>query len=190
MKYSIYELSTGKILRTLDCPEYLIHEQLSTGESAIEGGYPDDLFFIKDTQVFEFPNKPSACHVWNWSTHQWEYDQSLFLGKKLEAKQKITEARNTAESQGFSAFGKVFDSDASSIQRISLAVQAAQAVGESFSIEWTCQDNSTITLDYSMMQALPAFMAQAGNALHVKARALKDQIDAAETLEEIEAIVW
>lgn len=110
--------------------------------------------------------------------------------KKLEASAAITAARNAEEASGFLAYGKWFDSDTKAIQRISTAVQAAQVVGETFSIEWTCADNSTITLDYSQMIALPAIMAQAANTLHIKARTLKAAIDAATTSAEIDAVVW
>lgn len=109
---------------------------------------------------------------------------------RVSAKQRITRARNAEESGGFTAYGKLFDSDEKAIQRISVGVQAAQVIGAAFSTEWTCKDNSTITLDSTQMEALPVFMAMAANTLHVKARDLKAQIEAATTLEEIEAVVW
>lgn len=109
---------------------------------------------------------------------------------KEEAKTRITIARDMDENNGFEAYGKTIDSDARSIARINTAVQSAQAIGESFVIEWTCADNSTITLDYAQMVCMPVLMAQAGSLLHEKARALKAQIDAATTPEEINAVQW
>lgn len=103
---------------------------------------------------------------------------------------EINERRDTTEANGFEAFGKLLDSDEKAIRRISLAAQAAQAVGENFTIDWTCKDNSTLTLGYQQMMLLPVIMAQAGNAIHQYARQLKASVSSATTLEEVEAIVW
>lgn len=110
--------------------------------------------------------------------------------EKTKAKDRITLARNAEEFAGFMAYGKEFDSDSDSQRRILIAANTAQVVGEAFSIEWTCADNSVLTLDYAQMLGLPAIMAQYGDTLHQKARTLKAQIDAATTLEEINAVVW
>ena len=110
--------------------------------------------------------------------------------EKIKAKDGITLARNAEEFAGFMAYGKEFDSDSDSQRRILIAANTAQVVGEAFSIDWTCADNSVITLDYAQMLGLPAIMAQYGDTLHQKARTLKAQIDAATTLEEINAVVW
>ena len=143
--------------------------------------------YIQNGVAVEKPEQISPSHEWDWPTFSWVLNLST---AKAQAKDRITTARNRAVASGFTAFGKVFDSDSTAVQRISVGVQAANAVGESFTVEWTCADNSTITLDYAMMQALPAFMADVANTLHVKARTLKDQIDLATTLEEVQTITW
>lgn len=109
---------------------------------------------------------------------------------KAEAKLEISRQRNIAEAGGFEAYGKMFDSDAASLQRIALAIDAARAVGDTFSVDWTCQDNSVLTMDYAMLINMPIILAQHGSALHAKSRALKSQIDAATTFEEVGAIIW
>lgn len=179
----------GEIFSHGSCPEgtpqsafgnrqvLLLEEELSDPQNKL----------IIDGEVLDRPLKPNCPADWNWEIMSWIPD--LFNARK-EAKKRISETRDLLEIQGFPAYGKVFDSDPVAVQRISIAVQAAQAVGESFSIEWTCADNSTITLDYNQMQALPAFMATAANTLHVNARRLKALIDTAETIEEIESIQW
>jgi hypothetical protein len=97
------------------------------------------------------------------------------------------------ETQGFPYLGKVFDSDPRSVQRISVAVAAAQAAlgaGAPFSIDWTCADNSTITMDGQQMAALPVAFAIWGDALHQQAKALRAQIEAATTVEDVQAVAW
>ena len=143
--------------------------------------------YVKDGVIHAKPDQPSPSHEWDWPTFSWVLNLS---DAKTKAKDRITEARNVEEASGFIAFGKVLDSDSNAVQRISVAVQAANAVGESYIVDWACKDNTTITLDYWMMLALPAVMANAANTLHIKARTLKEQIDAAVSLEEINAIVW
>lgn len=157
--------------------------------------HPDFLGAISDSiaehvdsgGTLVMPARPSMHHFIDYVTKTWVADLGAI---KTAAKSRLTVARDAAERAGFLAYGKTFDADSVSLQRISIAVQAAQAIGESFTINWTCADNSTITLDYAQMLALPAIMAQAANTLHIKARSLKSQIDAATTLEEIEAVVW
>ena len=59
-------------------------------------------------------------------------------------------AARPLEVAGFSYLGEAFDSDQRSVQRISVASLAAQVVIEArqpFSIDWTTQDNSVVTLD-------------------------------------------
>jgi hypothetical protein len=88
---------------------------------------------------------------------------------------------------------KPFDSDARSVQRISvacLAAQAAIAASEPFSIDWTAQDNSVVTLDGEAMIAMPAALASYALELHNHAKDLKAEIDAATTIAAVDAIVW
>lgn len=133
------------------------------------------------------PMQVSPAHVWDNASFAWVLNLDI---AKQHARSKINTARDAEEVAGFTAYGKTFDSDKTSQQRILIAANTAQVVGSSFTIDWTCADNSVITLDYAQMLGLPVIMAQAGNALHQKARDLKAQIDAATTLEEINAVVW
>ena len=95
-----------------------------------------------------------------------------------------------AEAQGFTAFGKVFDSDTSSIQRITLLAQSAQSADESYTREWTCADNSVVVLTKAQILSLPSIIADASNALHVKTINLKALVDSATTVEGINLIQW
>lgn len=151
---------------------------------------PAKTTFYKQGGVFEVPDAPSEFHEWETTTFTWVLTQEGINQSKQLARIRINELRDAAEANGFEAFGKILDSDEKAIRRISLAVQAAQAVGEAFSIEWTCKDNSSLSLDYQQMMMLPVIMAQAGNAIHQHARQLKANVNSASTLEEIEAITW
>jgi hypothetical protein len=106
---------------------------------------------------------------------------------------EINSKRNQLEMAGFSYLDKIFDSDPISCQRITVAVQAAQAAisaGQTLSITWTCQDNSTITMDAIQIIGMSVTLAQHANTLHVHARELKNQINTATKVEDLGDITW
>lgn len=109
---------------------------------------------------------------------------------KSVQRQRINAARDAEEAAGFSYLGKTFDSDEAAIRRIGIAVQAAQVAPDSFTIDWTVADGSTISLTKTDLLTMPAVMAQTANALHVKARSLKAQIDAAASVAAVEGVTW
>lgn len=108
-------------------------------------------------------------------------------------KEEINKARDEAEQGGFEYLGKMFDSDPVSCQRIALASQTAlisKQASQEFSVEWTCQDNSKITLSADETIGLSVALTQWSNSCHVKASQLKALVDKAETKEEVDAISW
>lgn len=148
--------------------------------------------FIENSVVVEKPVQPSFNHQFDYTTKQWIDPRTLIdfqVAKWLEIKR----ARDTQEASSFPYLGKQIDSDSRSTQRITTAVQAADAAqraGAAFLIEWTCADNTFLTLDGAGMQGMPVALAYFANGLHEKARALRVQIDAATTQQEIESIIW
>lgn len=109
---------------------------------------------------------------------------------KLAKRAEINQARDAAEQGGFEYLGKTFDSDQISAQRISMAAQAMALAPEGTTITWTCQDNTTIDLTAQELVGLVVALAEWSNTCHQKATALKAQIDAAKTAEELEKITW
>ena len=106
---------------------------------------------------------------------------------------EIRAKRDTLEQSGVPYMGKVIDSDTVSVQRIAIAVQAAQAAisaGVEFTLEWTCADNSILTMTAEQVVGMSVALAQYSDSLHQTARGLREQIEAAETAEDLTAIVW
>lgn len=103
---------------------------------------------------------------------------------------EIKTIRDTKETSGCPFKGSVLDSDERSVTKINTAVQSAQIYGENFSIDWTMQDNSVITLTYEDMLAVPLALASWSNYLHQHARGLKAQIDSATTIQDVLAVEW
>ena len=108
--------------------------------------------------------------------------------------QEIKAIRDEKENAGFPYMGgKTLDSDNRAVQRISIAVQAAQtaiAAGKPFNLEWTCTDNSVIAMTAGEVIGMSVALANHTNTLHEKARLLRQQIDSATTAEGVEAVEW
>lgn len=101
--------------------------------------------------------------------------------------------RDAAEFGSFTWDGSTFDSDQISQSRIQGAVQLAQLAlsqGQPFSIDWTLADNTSRTLNAIQMISVGVDMGEHINACHMKARMLREQINAATTKEELDVIQW
>jgi hypothetical protein len=139
------------------------------------------------------PEQPSIAYDWNEAGWSWVITPAGMERYRSVAKQRINLAWKVAEKEPFPAFGKLFDADDKAIQRILGAAQAASVaiqLGQPLSIEWTCADNSSITLDANTLVTLPLLVAQVANDLHNRYLGLKSQLDSASTLDEIDSIVW
>ena len=121
------------------------------------------------------------------------WESEVLSKAKLTKREEINRARNTKEASGFPYLGKVFDSDQVSVQRITVAAQAAQlakTAGQPFDIVWTAQDNTQVPLNVDQVIAMPVAIAEYANGLHVTAASLKAQVESASTVSAVEAIRW
>lgn len=174
MTTAVYQVSDGKILRTVKCPASMVDIQCQEGEEFYLNCPPGATHIIGNEPVTVIPEIP--------------------LGQiKLAKRHEINSARDNEELQPFEYLGKRFDADEKAMKRLTLATQAAAAAimaGQTFVITWTCADNSTIDLDQAQMLGVLEAMMRRGVALHEKARALKAEVDSARTPEEVGAVVW
>lgn len=191
---SFYELGESPVqlnypvqwLRNANYPLDAYSHLLTLSDFA--GGMLDDEDLPDNGGTLVLPPRPSVHHFA--VNGEWEVD---LVAVKAEAREKITSARNSEERAGFTVYGKLFDSDAVAVQRISVAAQAATvaiSAGMTGTRSWTCADDTSIELTYEQIAMLPVIMTEAADTLHVKARALKADIEAAETFEQVEAVIW
>lgn len=120
--------------------------------------------------------------------NKFEYVRGLEDVKADKWKQ-IKQARNIEEFGGFEWDGSRFDSNAISQQRIAGAAQMA-AINPAFTVDWTLADNTVRELDAQEMISVGVALSGHVAAAHAKARDLRQQIEAAQTEEEVEAVVW
>ena len=105
--------------------------------------------------------------------------------KPVESVREMVKARAKAirqqmETAGFPYMGKTFDSDERSAIKINTAVQTAQVAGPAFTINWTAQDDTDVTMDQAAMFGMPAALATYANALHIAYRTHKAAINEAD----------
>lgn len=121
------------------------------------------------------------------------WESEVLSKAKLVKREEINRVRNTKEAAGFPYLGKVFDSDQVSVQRITVAAQAAQlakAAGQAFDILWTAKDNTQVLLNVDQVMSMPVAVATYANNLHITAGNLKSQVEAAATVSAVETIHW
>ncbi|MCW3478797.1 DUF4376 domain-containing protein [Neisseriaceae bacterium JH1-16] len=152
-------------------------------------GNPDQIIRLDDGAIIP------RGHRW------WPSDEELANAEpavslqeaKDAAKERISDERDRLEAAGFPYQGKVFDSDPRSVQRITsaaLAAQSAKATNTPFEIDWAAADNSIVPLDADGVFGLPVALATYAAGLHATARALREEIGRAETVEAVEAVAW
>lgn len=84
---------------------------------------------------------------------------------------------------------KLWDFDTKSRDRINAAATALE-VGGVETITWTAYDDTSLELTAEDLKTIVALAAIRGDALHKKYRELRDAVNAAETIEEVESIIW
>lgn len=105
---------------------------------------------------------------------------------------KVSELKNerTAREEAPVEYGgKLWDFDAKARDRITAAATALELGGVE-SLEWTAHDDTSARLTATDLKGIIAAAAIRGDALHKKYRELRDAANAAETAEEVSAIVW
>ena len=190
VRAAIYDLTTGRILRTIECPADFIARQAGPGESFLEvtTGVDDTSHYIADGALVPIPARPGNHHTFDYTAKQWVDPRTL---SDLQAAKwaQIKRDRDEAEFGGFTWDGSPFDSDAISQSRIQGAVQLA-AMAPGFTIDWTLANNSARNLSAADLANVGAALGMHVAAQHAKARTLRSQIEAAATKEEVEAVVW
>jgi hypothetical protein len=86
--------------------------------------------------------------------------------------------------------GHSYDYDSKARERINAAIIALDQQGADADIAWTTADDNDVTVTAADLRAVIAAVAVRSNALHVKYRTLKQQVQECKTVEELEAIKW
>ena len=153
-------------------------------------------FCKNDIHFVDITNNPEVQEGWDYDGITFSppvIATSTLAELKAIKWQTIKSTRDTLEQSGVPYMGKILDSDTLSVQRITIAVQAAQAAlsaGQPLTLDWTTQDNTVLTMTAQEVCGIPAALAMHSDSLHQIARGLRERIDAAETKEEIDVVTW
>ncbi|WP_304222670.1 DUF4376 domain-containing protein [Phascolarctobacterium succinatutens] len=119
-------------------------------------------------------------------THEEEPIENVKQRKILELKRQ----RDVAEVELIKYNGNIYDYDEKARDRINAAIIALDVQGADASIDWTTADNQDVKVTAQDLRMIIAAVAVRSNALHVKYRTLKQQVQECKTMEELEAIKW
>lgn len=119
-------------------------------------------------------------------THEEEPIENVKQRKILMLKRQ----RDTAEVEPIEYNGHSYDYDDKARDRINAAIIALDQQGADAAIAWTTADDNDVTVTAADLRAVIAAVAVRSNALHVKYRTLKQQVQECKTMEELETIKW
>lgn len=98
--------------------------------------------------------------------------------------------RDTAEVEPIEYNGHSFDYDDKARDRINAAIIALSLQGEGASIDWTTADNQDVKVTANDLRMVIAAVAVRSNKLHTAYRAAKENVEAATTATEVEAVAF
>lgn len=125
------------------------------------------------------------CSLWE----QYTDAEPLWYAKQ----RKTAEFKARRDSQEIAPIeynGHSYDYDSKARERINAAIIALDQQGADADIAWTTADDNDVTVTAADLRAVIAAVAVRSNALHVKYRTLKQQVQECKTMEELEAIKW
>lgn len=192
MNITVFDRPQGRILRTCTVPTGLASAQLADpDEDWIEGHWPDDKFYIYGFAPVPLPPRPSTDHQFNYTTKQWE-DPRTLADLKAAKNAAINAARLKANQSFFMFSGKRIAVDPLSRSDIDAAHGAILMLGAmpgGWPGGWKAMDNTIVPIaDLATWGQFYGAMVAQGTANFAHAQALKAQLAAATTAEEVAAV--
>ena len=115
-------------------------------------------------------------------------DAELLAAAKPAKIAELKAERDSKEVEPITYNGNSYDYDDKARERINAAIIALDVQGAGISIDWTTADNTDVKVTAQDLRRVIAVVAQRSNALHVAYRAAKDKVEAATTVDEVEAV--
>ena len=110
--------------------------------------------------------------------------ENIRVRKIIELKRQ----RDAAEVEPVEYGGHLYDYDSKARDRIAAAIIALDVQGEGASISWTTADNEDALVTAQDLRMIIASVAARSNKLHTAYRTAKAQVEAASTVDEVEAV--
>jgi hypothetical protein len=140
----------------------------------VNASYP-----TKDNERVYYP----WCSLWE----QYTDIEPLWYAKQRKTAE-FKARRDSQEVAPIEYNGHSYDYDSKARERINAAIIALDQQGADADIAWTTADDNDVTVTAADLRAVIAAVAVRSNALHVKYRKAKAQIEAAGSAEEVNAV--
>lgn len=116
-------------------------------------------------------------------------DAELLATAKPAKIAELKAERDSKEVEPITYNGNRYDYDDKARERINAAIIALELQGEGATIDWTTADNQDVKVTANDLRMVIAAVAVRSNALHMAYRKAKEQVEAAQNKEEVEAII-
>lgn len=188
--------SAGTIVVTGSCPEDAIGLQTMPNMTLRIGtANPTAQYFDIATQTLvDYTDEQRIARAadvprgFAWEGAQW-VDHRQLVDAKADKRSELKKKRDAAEFSTFEWNGYVFQCDRDSQLRLSTVAQDMTGSGPP-AVDWILADNSLLSLNKgSIGQVIKAMRAHV-QAQHDKYRTLCQQVDAATTNQQVDAVLW
>ena len=186
MKYTVYDLITGEILRCGDAPSEWCELQAQNNDEALHIGFAFDaneFFFEGDVPVRKHV-KPSPYHEWDWTTKSWL--PNLDAARESQ-RQAWNEWRDRELVAGYPHNGHVFHSDDRFMAELQLILKGYERGYLTGTSAIRTRDNGTLQMTHAEIESLLLLIGLHRQAIYAQSWAGKDALADLTTLEDIVA---
>ncbi|TDK68046.1 DUF4376 domain-containing protein [Sapientia aquatica] len=196
ISYVTYEVATGLIIQSGTCLDENLTRYERDGISVLIGNGHPDLHYVLDGKIQPYSEAEIELKSNESENFKWQMPERTLLDMRdlQTAKQQVWDRikadRQQAECANFLCNGQIFQAD---LERIPLAMQSAiESILSStpFSIDWILANNCTVTLDAPGMIEVGKALNQQVTESNRKSQLLRQKINQASTIAEVEAIHW
>lgn len=173
----------GQYIKTLTGTTSEIIGQIPPNHSTVLLPPPRSTDYWTGTDWMAIGSPPAYYFKFDYVDRTWKDSRSLSEVKTLKW-EEIKLERNKQEFGGFVLNGKPFDSDYISQGRILAAYLFNQPVS------WTLADDTVVELSVEEIQQLALALGNHVTALHRRGRLARDAINAANTISEVESVLF
>jgi hypothetical protein len=190
--YSVYNLSTGRFAQRISCPAASLDMNVPEGHGCVLGEYDleTQMIDIETSEVIDYqPPPPSVNHVWNAETRRWVYVPTLAdhktarladINKRCEQELAVVRANYPdGEVQSWAkqeSEARAYAADNAAAIPLIEALSAARGV-------------PVAELVNRIIAKADSFAVISGQIIGNRQRC-EDEINAATTIEEVEAVTW
>lgn len=201
MNIFICDSVTGRIVRSVSCPDSMVDIQAGPGEQSVEqvSGVAPATHYFNNESFHEFGVQPSDHHVWDWATHAWALKDTALDDAKSQQSTLLDEACRDAILTGFAsaALGTIHHYPAKAQDQANLVASVTDSLIPGLATDWTTAFWCECAGIWNYEPHTAAQIQQAGRdgkaailAALGKNEYLQRQIQAATSIEAVQVIIW